>query len=81
MKYGRIQAYLRGSVARATTGCFQSATRLIHVTKAKIYHFQGSVIVYQQILRLQVSVADTETVDIVDGRDQFLEIFTGDFFF
>ena len=66
--------YLWSSIARTATGGFKCCARLVQITQAKVDNFQRLVIVYEQVLGLQVPVTDAELVDVVDAGDQLLEI-------
>jgi hypothetical protein len=53
-------------VARTATGSFESFTLVIKVTQTEVNNFDAVVVIEQQVLRLQVSMADAQFVDILD---------------
>ena len=69
-----LKTYLRSSIARTSTSCFQSLTFFIHVTEAKVDDLELSIKVQKQIFRLEISVADAQLVNIVDSSKQLLQV-------
>lgn len=69
--------YLWGGVARAAARCLQRVSRLVQVAESEVHDLQRPIVVDQQVLRLEVPVADAELVDVVDARDELLEVLAG----
>lgn len=66
--------HLRSGVARRAASRFQLLlrSRSVHITQPEVDNFQSLVVVEQQVLRLQVSVADAALVDVLDAGDELL---------
>ena len=63
--------YLRSGVTGGSTGSLQRLILLIHVRKTKIDDFERVVVVKEQVLRLQITMADTTLVEVLDAADEF----------
>jgi len=60
------------SVAGRTTGCLQQLVFLVHVTETEVDNLECLVVVEQQVLGLEVTVAHAALVQVLDARDQLL---------
>ena len=69
-----LKTYLGSSIARTSTCSFKCLPRLIHVTEPEIDHLQLAVKVNQEVLWLQIAMADTQFVDVVHTSYQLLEV-------
>ena len=73
--------HLGSGIARAATRGFQSAALFVKVAETKIHNFQRLIVVDEQVLRLEVPVANAQLVNIGDARDELLEILAGHLLF
>lgn len=66
--------HLRCSIAWRPTGSLQllCTPGCIHVTQAKVNDFQCLIVVKEKILGLQISVADSTLVDVLDTTNKLL---------
>ena len=62
--------YLGCSVARRAASSLESLILLVHVGETEIDDFEGVVVVQEQVLWLQVTMANTGLVEVLDARDQ-----------
>ena len=46
---------------------------MVHVGEAEIHNLNVVLVIKQQVLRLEVSMADLDLVDIFDARDDLLD--------
>ena len=65
--------HLRGSVARRSACCLQSLIFVIHVRETEVYNLDIVLVVEQEVLRLEISVANFDLVNILDARYYLLE--------
>ena len=56
-------------VARRTTGRLERGATLVHVGETEVDDLKSQVVVEQQVLRLQITMANSRLVDILDARD------------
>lgn len=66
--------HLRSGVAGASARCLECCAWLVEVAQAEIDNLQRLVVVDEQVLGLEVPVADSELVDVVDARNELLEV-------
>ena len=59
--------YLRSGVARAAARCLQCVSRLVEVAQSEVNNLQRPIVVDEQVLRLEVPVADAELVNVIDA--------------
>ena len=69
--------HLRSGVARAAARCLQRRPWLVEVAQSEVDDLQGLIVVDEQVLRFQVPVADAQLVNIVDARNELLEVLAG----
>lgn len=62
--------HLWGSIARGSTSCFEGGTLLIHVTEAEVDNFEGKIVVKEEILGLEISMADSTLMNVLNTRDE-----------
>lgn len=62
--------HLWGGIARGSTCCLEGCSLLIHVTEAEVDNFEGKIIVKEEVLRLEISVADSTLMNVLDTRDE-----------
>ena len=62
--------HLRSCIARGATSRLESGGWFVHVAEAEVNNLQGQIVVQEQVLGLQVSVADSTLVDVLDARDE-----------
>ena len=62
--------HLWGGIARGSTSCLEGGPLLVHVTEAKVYNFEGKIVVKEEVLWLEISVADSTLVNVLDTRDE-----------
>lgn len=65
--------HLRSSIARATTCCLQCLILFVSVGQAEVNDFDVVFVVQQQILRLQIPVADLDLMNVLNTRYDLLE--------
>jgi hypothetical protein len=59
-------------IAGRTTGRLQQLVFLVHVTETEVDNLERLVVVEQQVLRLEVTVAHAARVQVLDARNQLL---------
>lgn len=62
-----LNTYFRRGIARRATGGLQIRTLFIQVAQSEVHNLESFVVIDQQVLRLQVSVADSQLVDVLDA--------------
>ena len=67
--------HLWSCIAGTTAGCFQRLALFIHITEAEIDDFELSIKVNEQVFGFQISVANTELVDVMNTSQKLLEVF------
>ena len=65
--------HFRGSVARTTASSFQCFALFVSIRQTKVDDLDVVLLVEKQVFWFEVSVADTDFVDILDTSDQLLE--------
>lgn len=58
--------HLWGGITRGSTSCLEGGSLLIHVTEAEVDNFEGKIVVKKEILRLEISVADSALMNVLD---------------
>ena len=58
--------HLRCGVARATTCCLQGLPGAISIGQTKVDYFDVVVVIHEQVLWLQITMADTKLVKILN---------------
>ena len=64
-------SYLGCSVTWRATGSLQCLVLLVHVRESEIDNLESVIVVEQQVLWLEISMADTTLVKILDARNEF----------
>jgi hypothetical protein len=59
------------SITGRPAGSLESGIGFVHVAEAEVDDLESEVVVEQQVLRLEVSVADSTLVDVLNARDEF----------
>ena len=59
--------HFRCSIARRATSCLQRGASFIHVAEAEVNNLEGKIVIQEQVLGLQVSMADSTLVDVLDA--------------
>ena len=75
-----IGTYLGSRVTRTSTSSFESLPHLVHVTKTEVNNFKRAVKIEKQIFRFQISMANSQLMNVVNASDKFLEVFWSLFF-
>lgn len=65
--------HLRSSIAWTTTCCFQRISLVIHVGETEVNDLNIVLVIEEQVLRLQVSVANANFMDVFNARYNLLE--------
>ena len=64
-------SYLRSCITGGTTSRLECLVLFIHVRETKINNLERIVVVEQQVLWFQVTMADATLVQVFDAADQF----------
>ena len=65
--------HLGSCVAGGATGCLERLAILVHVRESKIHNLDVVLVIKQQVLRLQIPMADLDLVDVLDAGDDLLD--------
>ena len=64
--------HLWGCVTRATASGLEGVSLLVHVAEPKVHHLQTAIEIDQQVLGLEVPVANAKLVNVMNACDQLL---------
>ena len=62
--------HLWSCVARGAASGLESGALLIHITETKIHNFECKIIIKEKVLGLEISVADSTVMDVLDTGDE-----------
>lgn len=74
MKAIETKTYLWCSVAWTSAGSLESLALFIHIAETKVDDFKLSIEVEEQVLRLEVTMADAELVNVVHASQELLQV-------
>ena len=78
----RLPSYhLRGCIARGSAGCFKKLILVVDVRESKIYYFEISVWVEEQVLWLEVTMANSQFVKVLNSAYYLSKVGWSVFFF
>ena len=69
-----------GCVAGGSAGCFEEISRFVGVGESEIDDFDIFILIEEKVFGFEISVGDSECMEIFDSGDNLLDVFAAFFF-